>query len=59
MSPTAINITTTLRQRLGLTDQTASADVDQACRRLGLRSIRAVIEGATEAAVTEHLSCLG
>jgi DNA replication protein DnaC len=59
MSPTATSITTTLRRRRGLTDQAASAAVDQACRRLRLPTIRAVIDEATKAAETEQLSYLG
>lgn len=46
MSPTAsgTSITPTLRRRRGLTEQAAVAAVDQACRRLRLPTIRAVLD---------------
>jgi hypothetical protein len=48
MSPTApaTTITPTLRRRRGLTEQAAVAAVDQACRRLRLPTIRAVLDEA-------------
>ncbi|MEA9987139.1 IS21-like element helper ATPase IstB [Subtercola sp. RTI3] len=59
MSPTATTITTTLRRRRGMTEQAATAAIDQACRRLRLPTIRAVIEEATKAAEQEQLSYHG
>ena len=46
MSPAApsTTITPTLRRRRGLTEQAAVAAVDQACRRLRLPTIRAVLD---------------
>jgi hypothetical protein len=48
MSPTAptTTISPTLRRRRGLTEQAAVAAVDQACRRLRLPTIRAVLDEA-------------
>jgi hypothetical protein len=48
MSPTAptTTITPTLRRRRGLTEQAAVAAVDQACRRLSLPTIRAILDEA-------------
>src|SRR5258705_9553195 len=59
MSPTTTNVTNTLRRRRGLTEQAAATAVDQACRRLRLPTLRAVIEEATKAAEKEQLSYLG
>ena len=59
MSPVATSITTTLRRRRGLTEQAANAAVDQACRRLRLPTIRAVVEETTRVAEKEQLSYQG
>lgn len=59
MSPTTIPITTTLRRRRGMTEQAANAAVDQACRRLRLPTIRAVVEEAVGAAQKEQLTYQG
>ena len=57
MSPTApaTTITPTLRRRRGLTEQAAVAAVDQACRRLRLPTIRAVLDEALTVAEKEQL----
>lgn len=52
-------ITTTLRRRRGLTEQAAGAAVDQACRRLRLPTIRAVLDEALTAANREQLTYQG
>ena len=59
MTPTATNITTTLRRRRGLTEQAAAAAVDQACRRLRLPTIRAVVDEAVQAAEKDQLTYNG
>jgi hypothetical protein len=47
MSPTAaVVVSQTLRRRRDLTEQAASAAVDQACRRLRLPTIPAVLDEA-------------
>jgi hypothetical protein len=46
MSPTNTNpitVSSNLRRRRGLTEEAATAAVDQACRRLRLPTIRAVL----------------
>lgn len=61
MSPTAAatTITPTLRRRRGLTEQAAVAAVDQACRRLRLPTVRAVLDEALTVAGKEQLSYQG
>ncbi|QNE48591.1 AAA family ATPase (plasmid) [Glaciihabitans sp. INWT7] len=59
MSPTTTSITTTLRRRRGMTEQAANAAVDQACRRLRLPTIRAVVDKAISAAQKEQLTYQG
>jgi DNA replication protein DnaC len=59
MSPTVTSITTTLRRQRGMTPEAAAAAVDQACRRLRLPTIRAVLEEATSAAEREQLTYTG
>lgn len=59
MSPTTTSITTTLRRRRGMTEEAATAAVDQACRRLRLPTIRAVVEEAIGAAQKEQLTYQG
>jgi len=61
MSPTgpATIVTPTLRRRRGLTPEAAAAAVDQACRRLRLPTIRAVLEEALTVAGKEQLTYQG
>lgn len=59
MSPTATSITTTLRRRQTLTEEAAAAAIDQACRRLRLPTIRAVMDEAITTANREQLSYQG
>ncbi len=60
MSPTApVIVSQTLRRRRGLTEQAAVAAVDQACRRLRLPTIRAVLDEALAVAGKEQLSYQG
>ena len=56
-SPT--NVTSTLRRQRGMTEEAAAAAVDQACRRLRLPTMRAVIDEATRIAEREQLSYQG
>lgn len=55
----ATNVTTTLRRRRGMTEQAAAAAVDQACRRLRLPTIRALVEKALTVAEKEQLTYAG
>ncbi|GHD84088.1 hypothetical protein GCM10007061_00260 [Kocuria marina] len=48
-----------LRRRQGLTEQAAQAAIDQACRRLRLPTIRAVVDDAVAAATKEQLTYQG
>lgn len=48
-----------LRHRQGLTEQAAQAAIDQACRRLRLPTIRAVVDDAVTAATKEQLTYQG
>lgn len=59
MSPTVTSITTTLRRQRGMTPEAAATAIDQACRRLRLPTIRAVVEEATRAAEQEQLTYQG
>ncbi|MDQ0144603.1 IS21-like element helper ATPase IstB [Pseudarthrobacter niigatensis] len=61
MTPTApaASITPALRRRRGLTEQAAVAAVDQACRRLRLPTVRAVLDEALSVAGKEQLSYQG
>lgn len=60
MSPTTpVVVSQTLRRRRGLTEQAAVAAVDQACRRLRLPTIRAVLDEALHVAGKEQLSYQG
>ncbi|MCA4723440.1 ATP-binding protein, partial [Mycolicibacterium fortuitum] len=52
-------VTTTLRRQRGLTEPAALAAIDQACRRLRLPTIRAVLDEALTAANREQLSYQG
>ncbi|GFG54899.1 hypothetical protein MAGR_63400 [Mycolicibacterium agri] len=52
-------VTTTLRRQRGLTEPAALAAIDQACRRLRLPTIRAVLDEALAAANREQLSYQG
>ena len=59
MSPAATSVTTTLRRERGLTEPATLAAIDQACRRLRLPTIRAVLDEALSAANREQLSYQG
>ncbi|MHA7145350.1 IS21-like element helper ATPase IstB [Arthrobacter sp. TmT3-37] len=62
MSPTNANpitVSSTLRRRRGLTEEAATAAVEQACRRLRLPTIRAVLGEALTVAGKEQLSYQG
>lgn len=59
MTSRPITVTTTLRRRRGLTEEAAIAAVDQACRRLRLPTVRAVVDEALETANREQLSYQG
>ncbi|KFF58050.1 ATPase AAA [Cryobacterium sp. MLB-32] len=56
---TTTTITATLRRRRGLTEEAADAAIDQACRRLRLPTIRAVVGETTSVAQKEQLSYQG
>lgn len=56
---TTTSITTALRRRRGLTEEAANAAIDQACRRLRLPIIRAVIEQVTRAGQKDQRSYQG
>lgn len=61
MSPTpvATPVSPTLRRRRGLTEEAAIAAVDQACRRLRLPTIRALVDEALAVAKKEQLTYQG
>ena len=59
MSHTRPSITTTLRRQRGMTEEAAAAAVDQACRRLRLPTMRAVMDEAIKIAEREQLSYQG
>jgi len=59
MTSAPISVTTTLRRRRGLTEEAARAAVDQACRRLRLPTMRAVVAEAITAAEKEQLTYHG
>ena len=50
MTTTSTSRPESLRHRQGLTEQAAQAAIDQACRRLRLPTIRAVVDDAVTAA---------
>lgn len=55
-----MSITTpTLRRRRGMTEQAAAAAIDQACRRLRLPTIRALVDEAVTVAQKEQLTYHG
>ena len=56
---TRTTVTTTLRRQRGMTEEAAAAAVDQACRRLRLPTIRAVMDEAIRVAEHEQLSYQG
>ncbi|MCT1478756.1 IS21-like element helper ATPase IstB [Microbacterium sp. p3-SID336] len=56
---TPTKVTTTLRRQRGMTEEAAQTAVDQACRRLRLPTMRAVIDEAVKAAEREQLSYQG
>ena len=51
MTTTSTSRPESLRRRQGLTEQAAQAAIDQACRRLRLPTIRAVVDDAIGLAV--------
>ena len=53
---TVTSVTTTLRRRRGLTEEAAVAAVDQACRRLRLPTMRALLGDAVAAAMARCAS---
>ena len=60
MPRTAATATSTsLRRRRSMTEQAAAAAVDQACRRLRLPSVRALVDEAIRVAEKEQLSYTG
>lgn len=59
MTSRPTTVTTTLRRQRGLTEEAAVAAIDQACRRLRLPTIRAVVAEALETANREQLSYQG
>ena len=59
MTTKPTTVTTTLRRRRGLTEEAAIAAVDQACRRLRLPTVRAVVDEALVTANREQLSYQG
>lgn len=48
-----------LRRRRGMTEQAATAAIDQACRRLRLPTIRALVDEAVTVAQKEQLTYAG
>lgn len=56
-SPT--RITAALRRQRGMTEEAANAAVDQACRRLRLPTMRAVMDEAVRVAEREQMSYQG
>lgn len=62
MTPTATTVTPvahTLRRRRGLTEEAAVAAIDQACRRLRLPTIRALVDQGVTAATKDQLTYQG
>lgn len=59
MTTTSTSRPESLRRRQGLTEQAAQAAIDQACRRLRLPTIRAVVDDAVTAATKEQLTYQG
>ncbi len=59
MTSRPTTIATTLRRQRGLTEEAAIAAVQQACRRLRLPTVRAVVDEALETANREQLSYQG
>jgi|GEM_PF-41768 len=59
MTTTSTSRPARLRRRQGLTEQAAQAAIDQACRRLRLPTIRAVVDDAVTAATKEQLTYQG
>ena len=53
---TVTSVTTTLRRRRGLIEEAAVAAVDQACRRLRLPTMRALLGDAVAAAATAAMA---
>ena len=59
MTTTSTSRPASLRRRQGLTEKAAQAAIDQACRRLRLPTIRAVVDDAVTAATKEQLTYQG
>lgn len=59
MSPTTTKINTTLRRRRGMSEEAAGVAVDQACRRLRLPTVRAVLAEAIHVAEKDQLTYTG
>ena len=59
MTTSTSNRPSGLRRRHSLTEQAAQAAIDQACRRLRLPTIRAVVDDAVAAATKEQLTYQG
>lgn len=59
MTTTSTSRPESLRRRQGLTEQAAQAAIGQACRRLRLPTIRAVVDDAVTAATKEQLTYQG
>ena len=59
MTTSTSNRQSGLRRRHSLTEQAAQAAIDQACRRLRLPTIRAVVDDAVAAATKEQLTYQG
>lgn len=59
MSPTVTRVATTLRRQRSMSEEAAQAAVEQACRRLHLPTMRAVMEEAIKVAEREQLSYTG
>ncbi|EAP98730.1 IS21 family transposase [Janibacter sp. HTCC2649] len=58
-TPVATPVSPTLRRRRGMTEEAAIAAVDQACRRLRLPTIRALVDEALAVAKKEQLTYQG
>lgn len=55
----SVHATRSLRRRRGLTEEAAIAAIDQACRRLRLPTVRAVVDEALAVATKEQLTYQG
>ena len=57
--PHSVHASRNLRRRRGLTEEAAIAAIDQACRRLRLPTVRAVVDEALAVATKEQLTYQG